>query len=132
MIRVVVLVFLLLSCQASQAGSGQLLLNECTAFVNGDHTSQEKALGISVPLWSGCPGSFSAALSTDAEHSLFRKVCLPKEVKNGQLAKIMVKYLTDHPESLHRDEFELVREVFHIHFPCSITDQLRHWKIIDR
>lgn len=132
MIRAIALVFLLLSCQASHAGSGHVLLKECTAFVSGDHNSQEKTLGISMPLWSGCPASFASALNTDTKHSLFRQVCLPEGVKNGQLAKIVVKYLTDHPEYLHRDEFELVREAFHAYFPCSLADQLKHWNILEK
>jgi hypothetical protein len=126
MIKYLIVSGLLLMSLQAKADDGYTLLKECTAFVKGDSVSEEKG---GLKLWAGCPSSFESALSTDVDNSI-RRVCLPSNVKNGQLAKIMVKYLEDHPEHLNRDEFELVREVLHKHFPCSIVDQLKHWKLI--
>lgn len=132
MIRCIVVFAVLLMSQAAYADDGFTLLKECKAFANGDNVSEESVLGTTVKLWTGCPASFESALSSDIEVSSIRQVCLPGSAKNGQLAKIIVKYLEDHPEYLNRDEFELVREAFHRYFPCSIMDQLKHWKIISK
>ncbi len=129
MIRYLIVFGLLIMSQLANADDGSTLLKECTAFVKGDNVSEDK---LGLKLWAGCPSSFESALSFDIEFNYIRRVCLPSDIKNGQLARMMVKYLEDHPEYLNRDEFELVREAFHKHFPCSIVDQLKHWKIISK
>lgn len=127
MIKYLMVFGLLIISQVANAGDGYGLLKECTAFVKGDNVSADK---LGLKLWAGCSASFESALSYDLEFNSIRRVCLPSDIKNGQLARMMVKYLEDHPEYLNRDEFELVREAFHKHFPCSIVDHLKHWKII--
>ena len=46
--------------------------------------------------------------------------CLPAGgITNGQAARIVVKYLRDHPEDLHRHEFVLAFWAFKEAFPCK-------------
>jgi hypothetical protein len=45
--------------------------------------------------------------------------CLPTEATNGQLKRIVEKYLRAHPEELHRDTAYLVVEALMEAFPCK-------------
>jgi hypothetical protein len=45
-------------------------------------------------------------------------VCTPYGVTNGQLIRIVLKYLKDHPELLHRDDTSLIHEALQKAFPC--------------
>jgi hypothetical protein len=114
---------LLLMPQLAEAGDGNQLLKECNAFVKGDNISEEHGL----KLWAGCPSSIEVALSDDIELSTFRKVCPPENIKNGQLARMIVSYLERYPEQLHYDEFRLVTLIIGKSFPCSLVDQFRRW-----
>ncbi len=50
--------------------------------------------------------------------------CLPAGgITNGQAARIVVKYLRDHPEDLHRHEFVLAFRAFKEAFPCKNARQ---------
>lgn len=119
---------LLLMPHVADADDGNQLLKECNAFINGDNISEEQG----IRLWTGCPSSIRVALSYDIEFNTFRKVCLPDSIQNGQLARMIVRYLERYPEQLHQDEFELVRLIVGKSFPCSLIDQLRHWGIIKK
>jgi hypothetical protein len=46
------------------------------------------------------------------------KECVPDEATAGQLAKVVVKFLNDHPERLHEDAFGLIHDAFKAAFPC--------------
>lgn len=37
-------------------------------------------------------------------------VCTPEAVTLGQVVRVVFKYVTDHPELLHEDKYELVRD----------------------
>jgi Rap1a immunity proteins len=46
--------------------------------------------------------------------------CLPSGgITNAQAARVVVKYLRDHPEELHRHEFTLAFWAFKDAFPCQ-------------
>jgi hypothetical protein len=45
--------------------------------------------------------------------------CRPNGVNNGQTARIVVKYLRDHPEELHKDELSLTLTALRAAFPCA-------------
>ena len=49
---------------------------------------------------------------------LFNETCVPGEVTNGQLTKIVHKYLKKTPESLHVPAAVLVYTAAHQAFPC--------------
>jgi hypothetical protein len=46
--------------------------------------------------------------------------CSPQEgITTGQAVRVVIKYLHDHPEQLHRDAHILVVEALRIAFPCK-------------
>ncbi len=49
------------------------------------------------------------------------KICFPTDeaLSTGQLAKILVKYLENHPERLHENPSRLMWDAFTEAFPCS-------------
>jgi len=44
--------------------------------------------------------------------------CFPDGSTKGQYARVLVRFLNDHPERLHEDEGVLVLEAFEQAFPC--------------
>ena len=49
--------------------------------------------------------------------------CIPDGVKVGQMLRVVVKYLRDHPEELHNDSAELVVAAFLTAFPCKVENE---------
>ncbi len=45
-------------------------------------------------------------------------LCLPAEVSNGQIVKVVVKYLDQHPEKLHLPAAQLIYNATNEAFPC--------------
>jgi hypothetical protein len=48
-----------------------------------------------------------------------RLICIPDGVTNGQSVKVVVRYLDQHPEALHKFAGLLVFEALTDAFPCS-------------
>jgi hypothetical protein len=46
-------------------------------------------------------------------------LCPPDGVSNGQLVKVFVKYLDQHPEKLHLPAVQLVYDATNDAFPCA-------------
>jgi hypothetical protein len=46
-------------------------------------------------------------------------ICLPENVTRGQIKEIVLKYLKDNPEKLHRPSFILIFNATRKVFPCS-------------
>lgn len=49
----------------------------------------------------------------------FVSTCIPDEASVGQLARVVVKWLRDHPEKLHELKSFLVMEALKEAFPCA-------------
>ena len=49
--------------------------------------------------------------------------CRPKGVNNGQLVRVVVKYLEENPESLHEWQFNLVLKALIEAFPCNKKEE---------
>ena len=45
--------------------------------------------------------------------------CLPRGINNGQAARVVVKYLKDHPEELHQPAVVLAITAFKDAYPCQ-------------
>jgi hypothetical protein len=45
--------------------------------------------------------------------------CLPAEVENGQLVKVALKYIRNHPEEAHQPSAPLIVKAFEKSFPCQ-------------
>ena len=46
-------------------------------------------------------------------------ICDPSTAKADQLAAIVIKYLSDHPQELHKSGSDLVRKALSSAFPCK-------------
>lgn len=46
-------------------------------------------------------------------------VCLPDGVETGQLERVVIKWLQDHPERLHKSRLIEVRSALTAAFPCK-------------
>jgi len=57
--------------------------------------------------------------SNKAKGPLPPPACIPDEVTGLELAKVVVKYLNDHPNQLHEDYFTLVLLAFSQAYPCD-------------
>lgn len=52
----------------------------------------------------------------------FERFCLPKEgIENGQMVRIVVKYLKDNPAKLHERAEWLILDALSNAFPCKAT-----------
>lgn len=107
---------------ASAFADGNELLKQCgtvVAFLDGAKVDISKD-----GLVQFCFGFMQGITQTNL---VYQKVlndsahfCLPDGgVTNGQAARIVVKYLRDHPEDLHRNEFVLAFWAFKEAFPCE-------------
>ena len=64
----------------------------------------------------GVADTFSLVMKTS---HVAKVICIPPKVNGGQLSKVVVKYLNEHPEDLH---YTAAGEVFYAYreaFPCN-------------
>lgn len=105
------------ACQTETLFSGEGLLNACTAHEQPDGSMYRSGL---------CMGFIVGIVS---EHDIWLSevptahgslhFCIPPDVSNGQLVKVVKKYLEDNPGKLHlRVEF-LVQKALSQAFPCK-------------
>ena len=105
---IAVCLFLLVVCvvpvYGNDMGTGHFLLNACKAF-----------------LTAGTKGDFNAGyclgfIQSNEQEEMVRKMsdkaknmyCLPKDITDEQLARVLVKYLETHPEQLHLAASQLI------------------------
>ena len=48
-----------------------------------------------------------------------KAVCVPDEVTIGQLIRVFLKYVSDHPEKLHEPEYQELIRSWRLAFPCK-------------
>ena len=113
-----VLIGLLLAGNAF--ADGNRLLEQCTNAVNyadGARKIDYEKLGFCLGFMQGLTNMNQLyEVSLDRKNVLF---CTPREVTNGQLARVVVKYLKEHPEDLHLHEATLAIAAFVEAFPCK-------------
>ena len=73
-------------------------------------------MGWCAGLLNGVMGYNNVYVETDAEFALF---CLPSNITLLQAIRVVVKYLKDHPESLHTDGSGLAILALIKAFPCK-------------
>ena len=102
---------------------GNKLLKRCDAFVRAldgaKDLSNNELAGATY-----CAGLMQGITSLNLYYQLKSEInvffCLPKEgINNAQAARIVLKYLRDHPEKLHRSESTLAIAALMEMFPCS-------------
>jgi hypothetical protein len=73
-----------------------------------------------------CAGFMQGIINTNLVYQQVLKsssqFCLPPDgITNTQAARVVVKYLREYPEELHRHEFVLALWAFKAAFPCEKT-----------
>jgi hypothetical protein len=112
--RAVALLGLVLWAQAGWGGgtfiNGNELLSKCSEEADNRH-------------WGVCSGYISSA--SDVYETLLEwkevelRHCLPEGVRVRQLEQVVLKYLNEHPEKLHRAASGLVLNALYEAFPCK-------------
>lgn len=70
----------------------------------------------------GGPGPKSSETCETCLRDTFVSICIPDEASLAQLARVVVKWVRDHPEALHLHHFFLTIEAFKDAFPCQAHD----------
>ncbi|MFV3283168.1 Rap1a/Tai family immunity protein [Pseudomonas sp. NY15356] len=104
------------SCTVSAAGhDGNELLRNCKEFIK-DGSFDALLAGECTGLIRGVASTvyfYSGDLKND------EKFCMPDDVTNGQVARIVIKYLEDNPKILNRPDMALVWEALIDAYPCT-------------
>jgi len=102
-------------------GDGNKLLSDCgplIAFLDGESVDENKSHGIGF-----CLGLMQGMLHMNQFYEYQLKgaalFCAPNSMTNGQAARIVVKYLRDHPEELHQPDSVLTFTALRAAFPCG-------------
>jgi hypothetical protein len=121
-VKVLIAAGVLLCSTAPAVADGNDLLKQCgvaVAFIDGARIETRDSPNISF-----CLGFLQGITQTNVLYQQAQKsdaqFCLPTSgITNGQAARIVVKYLRDHPEALHNGEFVLAVWAFKEAFPCN-------------
>lgn len=101
----------------ARATSGEEILSKCQesaeAFDNGFCAGFMDATLDTLNMWE------ASDISKKRSHDNDVHFCVPDKVTNGQLLRVFVKYLEDHPEELHKPANLLLVEAFRKAFPCQ-------------
>ena len=96
---------------------GNSLLKNCKALIEVDQGNS-----IANPIGVGqCAGYLQGMSDLNALYLSYKQptfFCMPSKVNNGQKAKVIVKYLNDHPEKLLEIDGGIVLMAFMDAFPC--------------
>ena len=102
-------------------GDGNKLLTQCENALSINEGEAAKV--DSIARAGFCLGMMQGMTSMNGYYQtlLGKKAlfCLPEGVTNGQAARVVVKYLKEHPEKLHEHESSLALWAFVEAFPCK-------------
>ena len=109
---------------ATGTGSGNDLLEQCNTAIRfsdngklGEATASEAfRIGFCLGLVHGAVETIRAQ-QIGFGHTEFG--CIPDAIENGQAARIVVKYLKEHPDQLHQDDALLAISALRQAYPCS-------------
>jgi hypothetical protein len=105
---------------------GNDLLRECKIYIkwsNGNDLSKVESYEIGI-----CKGVMEGVLVSNNLLKYWVKTnnietryyyCIPEGISTSQLAKVVVKYLDEHPEKLHEHRGTLLAYTFMKYFPCE-------------
>ncbi len=97
---------------ANDGNSGNDFLPWCKQWLDPGTTDTEDVFGAAV-----CSGFVLAA--RDLVSTLQSKICIPVDVTNGQMARVFVKYMEEHPQDLHMRASFLFLLAAREGFPCD-------------
>jgi hypothetical protein len=114
----------------STKGDGNRLLQYCGALVRDadssfkattDKYGSDWCIGYLTGFAEGLDAMEMVVSNTFEEYSTMRTryICFPDGSTIGQSARVLVKFLNDHPERLHENEGVLVLNAFQKAFPCE-------------
>lgn len=95
-----------------QQGDQPLWINS-PVFYNGNELYE--LCGKNIPFCNGYISGVADVLASQSGNSM----CLPKGVVIKQVADVVMKYLTDHPESRHYNANSEIFLALSIAFPCK-------------
>lgn len=52
------------------------------------------------------------------DYFLGSKFCAPEHVRKGEIVDVVLKYLNDHPEQLHKSRIDVTVDALKASFPC--------------
>lgn len=120
--HILAVTIILTTSQTAVASDGRTLLNACKEFLQARITDQ----GIEMPptYQAGfCFGSMQMLqglgnvwIVSDKQPAL--RICAPSEVRTSQYAGVVVRYLEQHPETLHESGEILALTAVTAAFPC--------------
>ncbi|HLY61128.1 MAG TPA: Rap1a/Tai family immunity protein [Terriglobia bacterium] len=115
--------------QQTQPYTGESLLRDCNIAVKSIDEDQSAALdrmstGLCLGYLAGFLDGFGQGLTSGARGE--QAICPPAEHFNmNQVARVVSKFLRDHPERLHQFADHLVLDSMHEAFPCIGDGQRR-------
>ena len=92
--------------------SGESLLRQCSAAVRWMDGARD-VNGEDLAYCGGYVQGFRDAVDMTAP-----AFCIPNQATSGQLIRVLVKYLQDHPKDLHLDEADLIKVAFMDAYRC--------------
>ena len=124
---------------ADERPDGNLMLRSCRAAVEmfdaggpGSGTSNDRFAGAATCIgylrgirdlaayWNLLLSPFMRQVGRAdlSDHGAGSPFCIPENVNPAQLARVIVKYLENHPEKLHEEDIVLTVEALTQAFPC--------------
>ncbi|WP_207265153.1 Rap1a/Tai family immunity protein [Pseudomonas sp. GW101-3H06] len=101
------------------AGDGNQLLRACKEAIR-DSDGEQYTSGVDIGYCLGLVNGVMSTMDTMNEYLLPKeKTCFPTGLMNKQGARIVAKYLEEHPASLHRDGAFLAMAAFQNSYPCK-------------
>jgi hypothetical protein len=100
---------------SAMAANGNDLLKWCQG-VDSDNAKVQSGFGAGY-----CIGTMSTVntLVNYINSGLSLEMCPPPEITNGQMAKIVIKYLQQNPEVLHLEATALTVSALRTAYPCK-------------
>lgn len=119
------IISILLAYPGTAISDGKKLLRQCETIVNykeGKDISKLTIADTEEAMY--CLGYIQGTMDMNhfyqtsiGDNAMF---CLPnKEINNTEAAKLVIKYMREHPESLREEESFLVQSAFSERFPCK-------------
>jgi hypothetical protein len=101
--------------RASIWESGNAFLSACADLSESSRTSGYEQ-GVCLGFVKGIEAGVSMAYDYENRTAPF---CVPDEVTNGQMLRVLTKFITDHPEKAHYQTRVLELEALMKTFPCE-------------
>lgn len=98
---------------------GNDFLSQCSILLDADYTERMYNQGHCIGYMDGILDGFDLAVRASSDSFKNLIFCQPATVTRGQAVRIVLKYMTNHPETLHKATSFLIVEALHDAFPCK-------------